>query len=179
MYPNTSDYTAVNKPTYFLIDADDKIIETSNNWKKFAVANDGEHLTDVLDTKIWQHLCDPGMRLLYTALFQEIRFGPEHSISFVYHCDGPNTQRLYRMLVERQSAGQLLFTNFLLKSAPNTQALYQRYLSSHRRIKVCPHCMRLKIDGEWMNIIEALAGVEIMKDNYFFIFESSNCGQAQ
>ena len=162
---------------HFIIDANNQIIGTSEAWNDFARANGGEHLSNPIGKNLWDLIHDDGVRLLYAALFQDIRYTEANKISFTYHCDGPDEKREFRMLLEGNELGEIQISNLLLNKEPNTPEGYLSYTSNPKTIQICPQCLKLKINDLWISVHKALAGAEIMKDNVYFKFERALCDQ--
>lgn len=162
-------------PVIFSVDEQNNIVLTEGSWCTFAEQNDGDHLADVLGDSLWDHISDPGMRLFYQGLIGEIREKKLKYISYLYRCDGPQEQRLYRMLVEQNDRGVIRFTSFLEHFSANTQAAYEVYTATEFDLHICPKCMKVLVEDIWIDICEALTAHEILKENMFFKFTLSEC----
>ena len=170
MVPSDSD-----SPVIFSVDAQNNIVLTEGSWCTFAEQNDGEHLADILGDSLFDHISDPGMRLFYQGLIGEIREKNLKFISYLYRCDGPEQQRLYRMVVEHENRGVIRFTSFLEHAAKNTQAAYDVYTSTEFNLHICPNCLKVLVEDVWIDICEALTAYEILKENLFFKFTLTKC----
>ena len=164
-----------NLPTVFSVDAGDKIVTTEGSWCSFALQNDGEHLAEVSGDSLWDHISDPGLALFYKGLIGEIRRKQLKHLSFLYRCDGPQTKRLYRMVVEYQADATIRFTSFLEHSSSITKAVSEVYTATKFDLHICQNCMKVLVENIWVDICEALTAYEILKNNLFFSFTLSKC----
>ncbi|MCW8916954.1 MAG: hypothetical protein OQK24_14015 [Magnetovibrio sp.] len=162
-------------PVIFTIDADNMITSTDGGWCEFAVNNQGEHLSEAAGDSLWDHIQDLGTKFFYYGLINEIRNKQTRNTSFLYRCDGPDRQRLYRMIIELLPNDVLRFTSLLEGSRENTHAAYDIYMSSEHQIKICQSCFKLFVDDMWVDVSEALTAFEIMKENLYFKFKPSKC----
>jgi len=166
---------AATTPVIFTVDSIDIITSTSDGWGVFACQNDGEHLAAPVGDSLWDHIRDPGTRILYSGLLNELRLQKEKNISFLYRCDGPEEQRLYRMIVEHRGNAEVRFTSILERSSSNTLAGYDMYLSSECELQLCLNCLKIHVGDKWVDICDALTAFEIMKENVYFKFTPATC----
>ncbi|MEG3617786.1 hypothetical protein V5T82_04905 [Magnetovibrio sp. PR-2] len=169
------DSLGAQTPVIFAVDAENNIVLTEGDWYTFAHENDGEHLADVLGDSLWDHVSDPGLKLFYKGLIGEIRSKKRSHLSYLYRCDGPQEQRLFRMVVEHNSRGVIRFTSFLEHATEHTEAAYLVSSSTKANLHICAECMKVLVEDMWVEICDALTAYEILKENLFFKFTLSKC----
>ncbi len=141
----------------------DEIVFVNDAWCAFAAANGGERLGPdaVLGRSLWQFIADPTTQRLYHKVLERVRVG--HDVRFNFRCDSPDRRRLLAMEVVQVPGGVIEFrTRMLSEEARAWQPLFDPASAhSNEFVYVCAWCKRVDVGGEWVEVEEAVARLEL------------------
>jgi hypothetical protein len=144
----------------YLIDRDDRIVYVSPEWLRFAVENDARELTteNVLGQPIWNFVTGDDSCAFYTSIFRNLRArGTEISIPF--RCDSPTVVRQMNLILRLLPDNSIECEGVLLNSRirePIT-VLFRWVIRTDKTIPICSLCRRLSVQGEWLELRDAIA----------------------
>ena len=136
--------------TYFhRIDAQDRIVEISDNWDAFARANSAPDTcmsSNVLGTKLWGHIHDLETRYIYEILLAKIR-NTGKSVSVPIRCDSPESVRHIEIRMEPLDGGSVAFAR------------------SDRLVRICSFCKQIDLGTDrWAEIETAVGQLGLFKE---------------
>lgn len=158
---------------YWEVDEANVITAVSNGWVRFADENGGAGLQQVVGKPVSSFITDPGVATLYKALLNNVRLDACRRISYLYRCDSPDTERTFRMVIERLPDEKTVrFLSIPMEVPSGIPGSTEERETFH----ICPHCEWLEVDDEWVDPIEALSGVEVLRYCNHFRLEAKACG---
>lgn len=143
------------------IDDNDIIAKVNEAWSTFAIENSGTLLLPpgIIGRSLWDFICDPTTRIVYSQLFSRVRSGAGAS-TFDFRCDSPVLKRFLQMEVAASGKGTLTFTVRTLRLEPRQSALIldPGAARSTDLVLVCSWCKRVSDgEGSWAEIEKAQA----------------------
>lgn len=124
----------------YRVDAQDRIVSVNGAWNAFASANGGATIvsTRIIGRNLFEFITDATTQQLYRQMLARIRSGQD--LQYTYRCDSPDRRRLMEMEMR------------LADDAEDT-ALQRS----------CGWCNRLEVEGEWLEIEDALPKLRFME----------------
>ncbi|MBC7894313.1 MAG: hypothetical protein H7066_02815 [Cytophagaceae bacterium] len=146
----------------YRIDATDRIVTVSDGWVSFAEANGGERVLPprILGTSLWSSIADSATREVYRVMLGRVRKGVG-AVRFQFRCDSPDVRRLLEMQVTVSGGDEVAFQTHLVQSQPRTEvgALHSDTTRSEAILTICGWCMQVPVNGEWLEIEEAITAL--------------------
>ncbi len=144
---------------FYVIDSDDLITYVSQEWLGFAAANDAVELTAnyVLGKPIWYFITGAESRAFYQRVFRSLRRrGAEITIPF--RCDSPTVVRQMDLNLRLLPGDAIELAGVLLKATPREPItiLFRWLERTDHSIPICALCRRLSVEGEWLELREAV-----------------------
>jgi hypothetical protein len=117
---------------------------------------------------LWDFVAGEEMKKIQRMLLRRIR-GEARSIELPFRCDGPEARREMDIRIESRSSGRFVFFSARLRSEERRDE-FQPLLSteiprSEQALTMCGWCDRFQVGGEWVEVEEAAARLEL------FMFE--------
>jgi len=143
----------------YTIDASDLISYVSPEWLDFAGANDAAELTAdyVLGKPIWHFVTGKDCRRFYESIFRNLRRRGS-DIIIPFRCDSPTIVRQMDLTLRLLADKSIELKGTLLKSTlrePIT-ILFRFAPRAEGAIPICALCRRLSVEGEWLELREAV-----------------------
>jgi hypothetical protein len=152
----------------YRVNAKDEIVFVSPGWDRFAASNDGDGVMSslILNRPLWQFISDPTTRELYREILARIRSG--RSLRFDLRCDSPACRRLLEMIVTPAADGDVDFCTHVLHAEDReSQALLDPGVArSEKALRDCSWCNRIEIDGEWLEVEDAIDRLHLFEQSY-------------
>lgn len=151
----------------YRIDDQDRIVSVSDAWNAFATANDGADAvaSRVIGRNLFDFIVDPTTRHLYRKMLARIRGG--RSFGFRYRCDAPAVRRLMELRQSDVRGGVEFRSGPVEEVARESLSLPQADGSPgggpDALQRVCGWCNRLDVEGEWLEIEEALPRLRLLE----------------
>lgn len=153
----------------YLVDNNDRIVAVSSNWSRFAKDNHAHFLGagQLIGRPLFKHLADKETKFLYKSLLSKCRGKPGTNIRFKFRCDSPELRRFMEMHMNHKGSGLVEFTSTILRKEKRTRVEFMdpSIPRSQNSIQVCSWCKCLGIDGQWMEVEEAINGSDLF-DSY-------------
>ena len=133
----------------YSIDADDRIIGTSDTWDAFAMQNcgAGARTNLVSGHRIWSFVSGDQTQSFLNAIFFSVR-RTQQPFSTKTRCDSSETKRSCTMYVV-PSGGMGLKISFKMMQTHAVKKLSKRCTLTSRSYRVCSICNALELDGNW------------------------------
>ncbi len=137
--------------SHYCIDSNDKIVDTSEDWNRFASSNNGEACTSekIIGESIWNYIGGKSEAMWMKTLLDRTRLLRKSTTSN-YRCDSPHLKRYIEMKLSPRDEEiciehTLVKTEFMLRpfhfTAPNDY---------HPKNKRCSICNRISLHhGSW------------------------------
>ena len=143
----------------YRLDGDDRIVFVSPEWLLFAQENDASELTAdrVLGEPIWNFITGEDSRAFYASIFRNLRYrGTEIAIPF--RCDSPTVVRQMSLTLRLLPREGIECDGVLLDSRPREPItiLLRWVIRTTETIPICSLCRRLSVEGEWLELREAV-----------------------
>lgn len=149
------------KPCGYRVNRQDQIVEVSDNWLAFALANQaGEscHPDRIVGRPISKFIAGAETRHLYGLIVDKIRKTAK-PIAFAFRCDAPDRQRFCQMTITPVSEGGLEFVSRVERtvSRPAIPLLAPDHPRSGELLKICSVCKRIAVPPyQWYEVEDAL-----------------------
>lgn len=153
----------------YRIDGHDRIVSVGGLWDAFARDNDGDAVVSrrVIGRNLFDFITDRTTQQLYRQMLTQARAGRD--LQFSYRCDSPDTRRLMEMAMRLvDEAGTVEFRSTPLEEQPRApvhlaQADGATDDGSEALQRSCGWCNKLEVDGEWLEIEDAVARLGLME----------------
>lgn len=153
----------------YRIDGHDRIVSVGGPWDAFADENGGEGAarSRVIGRNLFDFITDPTTQQLYRQMLTQARAGRD--LQFSYRCDSPDTRRLMEMQMRLvDDAGSVEFRSTPLEEQPRApvhlaQADGATDGEPEALQRSCGWCNRLDVNGEWLEIEEAVTRLRLME----------------
>jgi hypothetical protein len=166
------------EPLLYSLDERDRIVRVNDAWTAFALDNDAPELAreQVLDRPIWEFLNDSTTRQIYRSLVSRVRAGRE--ARFPLRCDSPDLRRYLNMIITPARENHVSFEVVVVAVEPRpTQRIWdRRTIRSDRLLVVCAWCKHVHVNGEWMEIEDALTPLRIFESEPLPALTHGICG---
>jgi len=131
-----------------------------SGWNEFALENGASDLVwpRPLGHPLLMYLSDATTVQLYELLFARVT-REQRPITFPIRCDGPTRRRHLSLTMTTAPAAGYVISTTLLHSEPRSPiAFLDRTVERRGRIPVavCGWCGRLNVDGQWVEVEQAL-----------------------
>ena len=147
----------------YRIDAFDRITGVDPGWVAFARANAGESLLPpgIIGRSLWNWIADPTTTQVYRDIIARVRHGAG-PVRFNFRCDAPSLRRLLQMRIA-VSADEVTFETRLLDAQLRAGVclIDAEARRSDAHIVICGWCMRLPVDGDWLEIEDAISVLQL------------------
>lgn len=152
----------------YRIDASDRIVTVSDGWVSFAEANGGEHALPprILGTSLWSAIADSATREVYRVMLGRVRKGGG-TVRFQFRCDSPDVRRLLQMQVTASAGDEVAFETRVVQrqSRPEVGAMHPDTTRSEAILRICGWCMRVPVNGEWLEIEQAITALGLFEES--------------
>jgi hypothetical protein len=144
----------------YRIDAQNRIVFLSQEWLDFAKENQmAEELTaeNLLGKDLQQFIDGWETAHLYELIYQRVRTDARE-IRFPFRCDSPTMDRFMEMRISPQEKDDIEFDARVirLESHPLISLLDPSAPHSSIIVVICSWCKRIRIDGNWAEIQDAV-----------------------
>ena len=153
---------------FYHLNSRDEIASVSEEWHRFALANDGESLLEsaILGRPLWDFISDIETPQIYRLLHARVRtIGAPVRLTF--RCDAPERRRLLQLDISPAPAGGLTYHVRTLQEQ-GRQPVPQ--LEPHRPrsesfVTICGWCNRVDAPPRgWLEIEEAVAALALFSE---------------
>jgi hypothetical protein len=143
----------------YTVDRDDLITYVSREWLDFAGANDAGELTAdyVLGKPIWHFITGVDTQSFYHSIFRNLRRRASE-IVIPFRCDSPAIIRQMDLTLRLLPDNAIELEGKLLKCTPREPiTILFRYADrTEGAMPICAICRRLSVEGEWLELRNAV-----------------------
>jgi len=149
----------------YRINQHDEIISVNDDWCRYASDHGWQGITPetVLNKPVFNYITDSTTSRLYQYLFKRVRGGSE--VRYKFNCESSSHRRLMEMTVT--SLGELgdveLKARMLSKQDLNQQLAPVSDPQNIGFVKACGWCSRIDMEGNWINVEDAVAKLEMFE----------------
>lgn len=153
----------------YRVDGQDRLVSVNSAWDSFATSNEGEDAvaTHVIGRNLFEFITDRTTQHLYRQMLARIRAGK--NIRYTYRCDSPDCRRLMEMqVVATDDMGGVEFRSITLSEQPrdpfgSVREPKGRSAEPERVQPACGWCNRWKVEGEWLEIEQAVPRLGLLE----------------
>jgi len=165
----------------YRVDEKDRITFMNSNWFMFA-ENNGMHLrpsTQLLRTRLWQHVSDPTVRHFYAVFMAKVRKTGK-PITIPFRCDSPDLMRFMALTISRHKKTELKFRTMLLREEAQAPA----ELPAGERTKIAPlimmcvWCKNVK-STRWLKPERAVRDLNLFKNSGWPLISHITCPRCE
>jgi len=148
----------------YAIDDQDHLIKLDEGYYRFAEENGWGEAGDSLGRSLWDFVAGDEMRKIQRMLVRRIRDEVGH-VELPFRCDSPAARREMEIRIAAHPSGRVVLFSARLRSENPREAIQPMLDPDAPRgdeaLQMCGWCDRFEIDGEWMEIEEAAARLEL------------------
>jgi hypothetical protein len=143
-----------------VIDSHDHLVKVDDGYYRFAAENGWDGAGDSLGRLLWDFVAGEELKKLQRMLLRRIR-GEVRSVELPFRCDGPEVRREMNVEIAAHSAGRYVRFSARPRSEKRREQ-FQPLLSpdaprGDQTLTMCGWCDRFLVDGEWVEVEEAVA----------------------
>jgi hypothetical protein len=152
----------------YVIDAEDRIIEVSENWLSFAQENQaGEscHPDRVINRPIWQFMDGFETKDLYRLVFSTVR-GQGKAVTLPYRCDAPDRRRFLELDIVPVPREHLQFISRIIREElrESVELLRPDLPRSNELVKMCCLCKKVELPAnDWVEVELAIVSLRLFE----------------
>jgi hypothetical protein len=141
----------------FRVDARDRITDFDDEWAAFACENGSADLPGcVVGTSLWAYIAGNEVAEVYRILMARVRSGGR-ALTFGYRCDSPSQRRHMEMTIAPSGEGGLEFRSRILRiEERDPVTIGVEPGSKLPDVTLCAWCKRVRLDGDWVEIEDAI-----------------------
>jgi len=140
----------------YSIDAEDRVLETGEDWGRAATDNDAPELLDVRGTNLFSAITDATLAELWRLILANVR-DTQEGRRFDLRCDAPALRRFIALDVRPDEGGRVTFCSreARVEVREPVVLLDRRTERNDSLLQVCAWCARVKAPA-WMPIEAAV-----------------------
>ena len=146
-------------PVTYRVDEEGRVLAVGQAWDDFARANQTQGLTarEVIGRSIWDAMSDLTTRTLYRRLVERVHGGAP-PVRFTFRCDAPSRRRLLQMTITAGPDGTTDFETLPISFVERAPVALLDAAAPRSRdlLRMCSWCKRVPLDGDWVEVEEAL-----------------------
>ena len=153
----------------YRIDGNNVIVSMSPDCAVFAEENDTskESIAALVGRGLLECFADDATRGIYTMLIDKVRETGK-SITVPLRCDSPDRRRFSKLSISREAENILFSSHIYKEEFREPVLLLQSGLArSDEFLTICGWCKKLSVEGVWVEVEEALLGLDLLSDDKF------------
>ena len=148
-----------------MIDDQDLLVQVDKGFYSFARENGWSGSDSSLGRSLWDFVSGEEMKKLQRMLVRRVR-GEAGSVELPFRCDSPAVRREMDIRIASSSAGRLV--QFKARARSEESREFQPLLDPEAErgedlVEMCGWCDRFLVDGEWVEVEEAAARLELFR----------------
>jgi len=148
----------------YAIDDQDHLIKLDEGYYRFAKENGWDDAGNSLGRSLWDFVAGHEMRKLQRMLVRRIR-DEVGQVELPFRCDGPGVRREMDIRIAAHPSGRVVLFTARLRSEETRDAIQPMLDPNAERndemLEMCGWCDRFEVEGEWGEIEEAAARLEL------------------
>jgi hypothetical protein len=148
----------------YAIDDQDHLIKVDDGYYSFAEENDWNGAGASLGRSLWDFVAGSEMTKLQRLLLRRIR-DEVRDVELPFRCDGPEVRREMDIRIVSHSSGRVVMFSARLRSEERRESPQPMLDPDTPRgrdlLEMCGWCDRFQVDGEWVEVEQAAARLEL------------------
>jgi hypothetical protein len=151
----------------YAIDDQDRLIKVDEGYYRFAAENGWEEAGSSLGRSLWDFVAGNDVKRLQRLLLRRVR-DEVHEVELPFRCDGPDFRREMDIRIAADRTGRVVMFSARLRSeepreAPQPLLDPQAPRDEGDFLTMCAWCDRFLVDGEWVEVEEAVKRLELFR----------------
>lgn len=148
----------------YAIDEHDHLIRVDDGYYRFAEENGWSEAGSSLGRSLWDYVTGHELVKLQRLLVRRIR-DEVGDIELPFRCDGPDVRREMNIRIVARPGGRVVLFSARLRSEEERDApqplLDSEAPRSDETVEMCGWCDRFEVDGEWVEVEEAVKRLQL------------------
>lgn len=150
----------------YAIDDQDRLIKVDGGYYRFAAENGWDGAGTSLGRTLWDFIAGKQTQKIQRMLLRRIR-DEVRAVELPFRCDGPDVRREMDIRIAADKSGRVVLFSARLRSE-EARELPQPILDpsiprGEDLLAMCAWCDRFCINGEWVEVEEAAARLELFR----------------
>jgi hypothetical protein len=151
----------------YAIDDEDRLIRVDDGYYRFAAENGWAGAGDSLGRSIWDFVAGHDVRKLQRLLLRRVREGLR-DVELPFRCDGPEVTREMDIRIAADRTGRVVLFSAKLRAEEEREEPQPLLDPGAPRdegdfLTMCAWCDRFLVDGEWVEVEEAVRRLELFR----------------
>jgi hypothetical protein len=151
----------------YTVDERNILVAVGGTWNRFALDNDAPELVvpSPLGRSLFDFISDRTTAELYAQVLAQVR-ARQRTQGFEIRCDSPSMLRVLRIDFAPAPHGGVAIASEMVREEPRTEArlLDRSVPRGDGLLELCSWCERVKVDGSWCEIEEAVDRLQLFED---------------
>jgi hypothetical protein len=143
-----------------VIDEQDRLVNVDEGFYAFAAENEWDGADSSLGRLLWDSVAGHELQKLQRMLLRRVR-GELRSVDLPFRCDGPAVRREMDIRIASQSSGRFVRFSASVRAEERRDEFQPLIAAETPRaeemLTMCGWCDRFLVDGEWVEVEEAVA----------------------
>lgn len=148
----------------YAIDDQDHLIKVDEGYYRFAEENGWDGAGTSLGRSLWDFVAGHEMQKLQRMLLRRLR-DEVREVELPFRCDGPGVRREMNIRIAAHPSGRTVLFSAHVRSEQARDVVQPLLQVGTRRgdetLTMCGWCDRFEVDGEWIEIDQAAARLEL------------------
>lgn len=150
----------------YAIDDQDHLIRLDEGYRRFAEENGWNDAAESLGRSLWDFVAGEEVRKLQRLLLRRIR-DEVRDVELPFRCDSPELRREMEIRIVAHPSGRTVLFSARLRAAqprePAQPLLDPLAVRGDELLEMCSWCDRFQVEGEWVEVEEAAARLELFR----------------
>ncbi len=150
----------------YAIDDQDHLIKLDQGYYRFAEENGWDGAEASLGRSLWDFVAGEEVRRLQRLLLRRVR-DEVRDVRLPFRCDGPEVRREMDVRIVADASGRVVLFSARLRDEqlrdPAQPLLDPLAPRGEEPLEMCSWCDRFEVDGEWLEVEEAAARLELFR----------------
>jgi hypothetical protein len=152
---------------FYRVDNQNRIAQVSPNWDAFALANDAPEVCarEILTRPLMDFLSGFETKHLYDIMLSKVRKS-RNPLTVPFRCDAPALRRFMELTMRPGEGGGIEFQTVVLREEARTPTILLDRTSrrSGGPVSMCAWCKKVKVQGEWLEVEDAVAKLKLFQE---------------
>ena len=163
--PSSASLSAASaQAAVYLLDADDRIVETDLGFERFARANDAPYLTEVVGRSLFEFISGTDTKELWRTLLARVRF-LRTATTYETRADSPFARRWAELTLVPDADGRVTITSRIVdgEERPWQPLVDRRVARGHWLVMMCSWCKQVRQpSGTWEELEDRFTHPELL-----------------
>jgi len=148
----------------YAIDEHDHLVKVDEGYYRFAEENGWEDAGTSLGRSLWDYVSGEDLKKVQRLLLRRIR-DETGDVELPFRCDGPDVRREMDIRIKAGSGGRAVLFSAKVRAEEEREAPQPLFDPAAprgpERLAMCGWCDRFEVDGEWVEVEEAVRRLEL------------------